>query len=422
MLKHAALVASIFSLAGVTVACGSSEDNGGVEGGQGANGSGGNLSLGGMGSGTGGSVFGNGQHDGGTVMLTDDQVAEITDGACAGWTTEGEALPAVLELVVDVSGSMESPAPGSRNMSKWDVTRDALSTAIDTLGAQTAVGVLYYPNRSTSASTMARMVDACVNTDELVPIAPLGAQGSPARTALQRSLTRANTGSGTPTHDAYDYALENGMKVYESTASKFMLLITDGQPTFLKSCIGTGMVDDPVDEQPIVAAIAAAAAEGIRTFVIGSPGSEENVSTGDDARPWLSQAATAGGTASPGCSDTGDPTFCHMDMTEEPDFAAALAQGLGEIAGQINTCTYAIPPAPAGQEIDLTHVNLIVTAGGESQLVLPDDMGACAEGWQLNADGQIVLCEDTCARVQEDGGARVNLLFGCASGEVEIPK
>jgi hypothetical protein len=135
----------------------------------------------------------------------------------------------------------------------------------------------------------------------------------------------------------------------------------------------------------------------------------------------LSRAAKAGGTDVPGCTDDG-PNFCHLDMTEEPDFAAALSAGLGAIAGQINTCTYSVPPPPDGQEIDLSKVNLIVTAGDESQLVLPDDMGDCSEGWQLNADQQIVLCADTCTRVQQDGGATVKLLFGCASGEIEIPK
>jgi hypothetical protein len=56
-------------------------------------------------------------------------------------------------------------------------------------------------------------------------------------------------------------------------------------------------------------------------------------------------------------------------------------------------------------------------------VINPDDIGDCGEGWQLNADGQIVLCEGTCARVQEDGsGASVKLLFGCRSGEVEVPK
>jgi hypothetical protein len=65
---------------------------------------------------------------------------------------------------------------------------------------------------------------------------------------------------------------------------------------------------------------------------------------------------------------------------------------------------------------------LVVTVGGNSQLVLPDDMGDCKEGWQLDDSQQIVLCSATCDRVQKDNGATVRLLFGCAAGEIEIPK
>lgn len=417
MLKSSAVVVSIFSLTGLISACGSSDDDGGISGSGASSSTGGTPNLGNVGENGGGSKA---VGDGGVVDLTPEQVENIETGACAGWSTEGEALPAVLMLVVDVSGSMESDAPGS-NRSKWAITREALSSAIDGLGAATAAGVLYYPNQGTSQSNGPTDIDECVNIDELVPIDTLGAQGSPVRDGLQQSLDDANTGGGTPTHDAYQYALDNGMRAYQSSADKFMLLITDGQPTFSQGCDGTGMVDDPVDEQPIVDAIAAAAQDGVRTFVIGSPGSESNQSTGADARPWLSRAAEAGQTAAANCSHTGSP-YCHMDMTEEPDFAEALAAGLGEIVGQISSCTYAIPAPPAGQEIDLNKVNLIVTTGGESQLVKPDSMGACTEGWQINADDQIVLCETTCQRVQGDGGASVKLLFGCASGEVEIPK
>lgn len=420
MLKHSAALVSITSLTWLMSACGSSADAPGNQNGSGATGTGGTLDLG-PAPGSGGSKLGPSEHDGGTVPLTPEQVEEIEGGACAGWKTEGEALPAVLMLVVDVSGSMEKAAPGSPNRSKWDITQEALADAIDTLGAQTAVGVLYYPNQGTRQSETPRDVSECVNVEALVPIETLGADASTVRRALQRSLEEANTGSGTPTHDAYQYALDNGMRAYASSAQKFMLLITDGQPTFAQQCVGTGNVDEPVDEQPIVDAIAAAAAADVRTFVIGSPGSERNESTGADARPWLSQAAEAGRTAPAGCSHDGGP-YCHMDMTEEADFGAALAQGLGEVVGQINTCTYAVPPPPAGKELDLNAINLIVTAGGESELVLPDGKGSCSEGFQLNADGQIVLCEATCERVQQDSGASVQLLFGCASGEVEIPK
>ena len=71
-------------------------------------------------------------------------VGELRDAACAGWASEPELLPAVLMLVVDVSGSMESQAPGGGG-SKWAITRDALSEAMNALPASTAVGIIYYP-------------------------------------------------------------------------------------------------------------------------------------------------------------------------------------------------------------------------------------------------------------------------------------
>jgi hypothetical protein len=172
----------------------------------------------------------------------------------------------------------------------------------------------------------------------------------------------------------------------------------------------------------VVDEIAGASELGIRTFVIGAPGSEQGYETGEDYRPWLSRAAVVGGTAPSGCDEDG-PDYCHMDMTEAPDFSAALNEGLAQIAGQLNSCTYVVPPPPSGQEIDMSQVNLIVSFGsGSSELVLRDDNGDCSEGWQLDADQQIILCGATCERVQNDMQAHVELLFGCASGEVPIPR
>lgn len=59
-------------------------------------------------------------------------------------------------------------------------------------------------------------------------------------------------------------------------------------------CVGQQNLS-PQPEDPIVDEIANAYSNGNRTFVIGSPGSEVNVATGTDARPWLSYAAEQGG-------------------------------------------------------------------------------------------------------------------------------
>ncbi|HEV8246566.1 MAG TPA: vWA domain-containing protein, partial [Polyangiaceae bacterium] len=334
---------------------------------------------------------------------------------------EGEELPAVLQLVVDVSGSMDDPAPGADNGdSKWDVTRKALRNAIDAMPDSVSVGVLYYPNRDVSDSTDPRPVDRCVNVDAMIPIDMLGPQGDPQRDQIDQSLDDANTGDLTPTHDAYRYALQESLIPYMTSARKFMLLITDGEPTMRLECIGqTGnnVMDQPT--QPIIDEIAGAFAQDIRTFLIGSPGSQESSESMTDMRPWLSRAAIEGGTAPDGCMENG-PDYCHLDMTQEPDFAQALTDGLASIVGQVvDSCTFVMPPPPDGQTIDPNLTNLIINWGsGDSSLILPDDVGDCTEGWQFNDKGEVVLCSATCDDVKADSGATVQLTFGCSTGDI----
>ena len=415
LLVVAAVSSSLF-------ACGSSEGDGDGAGANGSGGTNGGLMLGG---GNGGKAAGNGTHDGGLVPLTAEEVEQIETAACTGWAAEGENLPAVLQLVVDVSGSMDDDAPGS-NRSKWEVTRDALSEAIDTLPASVSAGVLYYPNRDTGSSTMARPVNACVEVDEMVPIAILGNDNSPQRGALQTSLEDANTDSYTPTHDAYAHALTESLQPFQAQANKFMLLITDGAPTMAKGCIGGnrmgggmmggGVMDAPTE--PIVSEISGAFAGGIRTFLIGSPGSEESSEGNGDMRPWLSRAAQEGGTAKAGCQVDG-PNFCHLDMTQEPDFGQALVEGLATVVGQIiDTCTFAVPPAPDGQTVDPNLTTLIIESSKGSTLALQDDKGDCGEGWRFNAAGQVELCPATCESIKGDSSARVQLMFGCSVDQV----
>jgi hypothetical protein len=401
MLKYLKYGTFTACLTALGVACGAADDVSGDENAGGSGGAGGRFDFDG----------GNGANSGSGNRSPD----ELRDAACTGWSAEPENLPAVLMLVVDVSGSMNSDAPGS-NQSKWEVTRDALQDAINALPGSTAVGVLYYPNRNTSASTQARPVDQCVNVNAMISVDLLGPAGSAHRNSIAQSLQNADTGGGTPTHDAFRYAVENGMNAATSfPGNRFMLLITDGQPTFLLECLGTGNTSDPVNEQPIVDEIAAARAQSTRTFVIGSPGSEDNVSTGDDARPWLSRAANAGETASAGCSDNG-PNFCHMDMTQASDFGAALRTGLAQIAGAIVACDYALPEPPAGETLDLGAINVIHTPGGGEATIVPRSNDAnCTDGWRLDDNQHVVLCPNTCSTVQADASSGLEVLFGCAS-------
>src|SRR5260221_612179 len=122
----------------------------------------------------------------------------------------------------------------------------------------------------------------------------VGGAGPLQRTAVDASLQAIMPASLTPTHDAYKSALDSGLSPYMTTANKFMLLITDGAPTMSLGCIsgttggrrGGNTMDMPT--APIIAAIAGAKAMNIRTFIIGSPGSQMSSPGGMDMRPWLS--------------------------------------------------------------------------------------------------------------------------------------
>jgi hypothetical protein len=318
------------------------------------------------------------------------------------------ATPAapVLMFLVDLSLSMNEMAPGSQD-SKWIETRDALETAFTGLPDGMNVGMTFYPDVPTNSMP-------CFDEQLDVPIAALNAGQ---RQALDTALQGEMPSGSTPTHDAYVYALEQ-LRANTLRGQKYVVLITDGIPTYGLNCMGTGMANQmpPIDTAPLVAESGTAMAGGIRTFVIGSPGSE-------GARMSLSQMASQGGTARANCSDAG-PEYCHFDMTTEPDFSAALNAALGEVIADIPlTCEFAIPPAPAGMELDRSKVNVTYNDGDGSTTDLGrDTSGACsADGWDYTPDGsQIRLCGALCDQVKMDGNASITIVLGCATRPVVL--
>jgi hypothetical protein len=381
-----------------------------------------------IGSGTGatGPVFNPGTGGNGSPSLDQDGGLEaLRRMACAGQTARTEPLPAVLMLVVDTSGSMDSNAPGGGG-SKWEVTREALRAALGNLPASTGAGVLYYPNMNTQPSdpdgglsNPPRPVTACVRTDAMIPIDLLGAPGSAHRMRLTSSLDNINgPRGGTPTDDAFGTA-RPPIETTTLPGPRFLVVITDGQPTFLAGCVGTGNVRDAVDPNPIIANVTAAKAAGVSTFVIGSPGSEQITNVpqyANNTRKWLSLAASAGGTATPGCNDDG-PNYCHFDMSQAPNFADALRGALSKIVGTIVSCQYPLPVPPNNQTLDPTKVNVVFTpSGGRAELVAQSGEANCTSGWHYTADGtHVELCGETCDRVKADPDPTLDVWFGCGT-------
>jgi hypothetical protein len=343
---------------------------------------------------------------------------------------EPEPKPVALQLVVDVSSSMNAVARNTAagGPNKYTITKDALVTALNTLPPDAAVGVTFYPNMLTTVNNAGPQDSTfCVNQTGNVPIDRMGAPGSAQRLAISRGLNAISIpdqGCGTPTWDAFSLGLQpliNLTTVSVNPDQKFMLLITDGMPTFNGQCQGWGVEQYPAQTAPIIQQIAAAKTQGIRTFVIGSPGSEASVIDGTNLRPWLSAAATAGGTATTGCSDAG-PAYCHFDMSTEPDFAAGLVKALGTIASTMLVCNYSVPATGAdGLPIDKAKVQIVYTDSTTSanpQVFLvaqSKDPTSCVNGWRYKdaAQTEIEICGSTCSLLMGNPEAKLDLAFSC---------
>lgn len=359
--------------------------------------------------------------NGGTQSASPTDLTSLRSASCAGWKSEPEAGPTVLELVVDVSRSM-TLAPANSTLTKWAVTRAALEGAIASLPANAAVGIKFFPAiqmKGINLTGKPRPVSDCIDSSFDVAVGLLGGPNSAQRRAIAQGFARVEGQGrivgGTPTHDAYLLGLD-ALKASTLTGDRHMVLITDGQPTYSQGCQGTGAAEDAVDPSPILDSVALAESSGVSTFVIGSPGSEQGARTGEDARPWLSVAAERGGTATPGCSDAG-PNFCHFDMSVESDFAQGLKQALANITKKVISCTYPLPTPKSGESLDPAAVNVVLTrTDGSMALLLKNDQPDCTEGWYYAGGGKEVrLCAASCEAANADAGANLELFFGCAS-------
>lgn len=85
-------------------------------------------------------------------------------------------------------------------------------------------------------------------------------------------------------------------------------------------------------------------------------------------------------------------------------------------------CVYELPPPPDGEELDPGFLNLRYTPGGGSEETVPNvgSFDRCTgEGWYYEGDPsdpeRILLCPNTCRRLELDATGRVDIAVGCAT-------
>lgn len=325
------------------------------------------------------------------------------DAACLTTSTAAKATPANLLFQLDVSGSMNCPPTdgvsascAASASSRWSIFRTELKKALSALPDHNSAGLMHYP---TGTGTFSSDPTGCVPSTSDVGLGLLSAT----RSKIGTSLDGRTPAGGTPTHDAVKTALA-ALSAAKAEGNKFLVLATDGNATFCTGCdISCNSAALATDSEAMIKEVEDAAKAGVRTFVIGVPGSS-------GFRTVLSRMAEAGGTkAKPGCSNTG-PEYCHWDMTTATDFGSALKAVLAAIGGAALSCEYTLPPKDGS--FDPTKVNVRLSSGS-STTDLPRDASR-KDGWDYSDDGKsVILYGSACDQAKATSDGSVTLLFGC---------
>jgi hypothetical protein len=339
-------------------------------------------------------VDGRGPATGGNVTT----VAPVLPGAeCAGEQFDGEAIPLEIYIMMDRSISMGDSQPNyvlPGGGTKWDAVRRGFQNFFALPQVKTmSAGIDFFSQNS---------CDPNVYSTPEVEIGPVP-QTAP---NILASYDAHAPGDNTPMGPALEGALMHARdwKQAHLGVEVAVVLVTDGVPN---GC-GT-MTSDPRGGADTIAPIAAQYASGtppVPTYVLGIQGIEVSAA---DFTYVVTHIAQAGGS---------EPVI--VQATD--DLAQTFAAALDKIrAAAAPPCTYSVPLPPAGGNLDLKRVNVVlepVGSGAEPILNVQDASQCQYGGWYYDppADPQTInLCPNTCDVVSKLNGAGFKVLFGCAT-------
>lgn len=373
-------------LSAIFVGCGGDAGrttSGFTEGAGGATGSTGTKASGTGNSGTGGEDFN--PSGTGTGMGT---ASTGTGESCAATSAEANLLPVNMFIMFDKSGSM-------KDNNKWTNATKALTDFFkDSGSAGLRVALRFFPDDGCDDQDC----DINVCSQPLVPLAELTLDAAPVDTQedqLTKAVASKGPAGGTPMFVALGGA-EQWAATYQTAhpAEKtVVVLVTDGEPN---GC------DEDVSHIAKLAATTLGA-NGVLTYAVGLVGS---------AQGTMDTIAAAGGTSQGIQIGNGNAS-------------AELLAALKAIQGSQVACTFVMPTMGSmGEVIDPNLVNVNYTPGDGKPAVTfgqVANLGACtpqAGGWFYDNPAKpttLTLCPTTCASVQADQKAKIEILLGCAT-------
>lgn len=355
-------------------------------------------------------------HDGGPSRPpVDSGIHRLPDGAyvCGGEDIALERLPARLVFVVDRSSSTlepadrsyapapaelgscadtnARPASGITYRTLWDDLGAAIADVAGARDDRVAFGLTLFPGPGEITGAGSGEV-FCTARPPVTMVAPaLGTATALASTLASPANAPLCAGGFTPTRRALEIAGE----ALAGASDGVLVLATDGGPNCGAGAPGCACTTSPafcgtlgtvgcLDDDATVDTIEALRERGIRTYVIGIPGTEAYAGV-------LSAMAHAGGTAR-----TGDTAYYRADD------AGALVAALGTISDREVSCRFALASRPP----DLANVNVLLDGEPSPR----DD----ADGWTLEPDGSAIeLRGAACEDLRAGSIGRVQFLFGC---------
>jgi hypothetical protein len=287
---------------------------------------------------------------------------------CGLETIPLERLPAELLLVLDRSSSMVRDRL-SNNQSHWQVTTEAVDTAVQNTQGGVLWGLKMFPSRTGCGVRDGVEQDVALNNHGPINMAVRGA-------------TPPQNANGTPTTDAMKAATAY-LAARTTPNPKYILLATDGEPTCLNGNANVSALDTPAALQ----SISDAAAAGFHTFVVGIAAQRQE----GRALATLNDMAEAGKQPR-----AGDTKFYSVSSQDE------LSTALRAIAGQVGSCAFNLskaPPSPDDVAVDVDGKRVIRSA---------------TDGWQYGPNGtSIILNGPLCDKARAGELKDVRITLGC---------
>jgi len=296
----------------------------------------------------------------------------------------------------------------------------ALGAAVDATKGSVAFGLDFFPSSDDPSQSLPSVCALPTKGDPLVTV---GADATNIA-SIKKMLSSGMPAGATPTAGAMTRALDYFTKGggAQLVGKRYVLLATDGGPncdTALScqaaSCTvnmdglcpaNTNCCDpklDPdgpskcLDDQATLTVVKELATAGVKTFVVGIPGTEAYQAT-------LDSLAMAGGAPNP----KAPPDFFAVSASGG---VAELSQVLTQITtGLITTCDLALTADPP----DYDEINVVIDG-----TTIPE---GAADGWLLDTSSKpphVILQGKTCQNVESDGVAAVDVTFGCPTLKVK---